>query len=122
MTNSGYGGLKLMLTDTESGAPGACSDSSGGRSRASNLARSERRSKGNSAPAQAEDAGREAGPKVSSLDFLLSLLQSDLGEIQDLGGSVRFFDNLQGLIIQLPGARLCKTHRMIHSGEKCPHC
>lgn len=114
--------MRVIQTDTESGGRAESLDSSLAPNPKSNSARSRSGSRRNLTPGQAGDAGGEVEPKVTSLDLLLSLLQSDLGEIQDFGGVVRFFDNPQGLIIQLPGARLCKIHRQIHSGEICPHC
>lgn len=111
-----------MATDMESVEQDAYLDSSRGRSRKSNSDRSTRRSRGNSGHAQGEGDGEAQEPRPTSIDVLLSLLLSDLGEIQDFGGEVKFFDNPVGLIIQLPGARLCKIHRQIHSGEICPHC
>src|SRR5262245_43279866 len=110
-----------MSIDTESVEQDAYLDSSRGRRRSSS-ARSAKGSEGNSKPGPAAAAGEGPGSKLTSLDVLLSMLQSDLGEIQDCGGAVRFFDHPQGLIIKLPGVRLCKEHKMIHSGETCPHC
>jgi hypothetical protein len=111
-----------MSIDTENAGRAECLDSSPGRSRRSNSVRSARLQPGNSTPGRAGEDGEVHEPKPTSLDVLLSLLQSDLGEIQDFGGVVRFFDNPNGLVIQLPGVRLCKIHAMIHSGETCPHC
>src|SRR5262245_36062970 len=111
-----------MQTGMGSSGRGESSDSSRARNRRSNSEGSTNDSARSSPPGQAADAGEVREPKPTSLDVLLSLLQSDLGEIQDFGGVVRFFDHPEGLIIQLPEARLCKVHRMIHSGEICPHC
>lgn len=111
-----------MPIDMEKEERAGFSDSSRAPNPRSNSGKSTRRSAGNSTVARGADAGEAQEPRPSSLDVLLSLLQSDLGEIQDYGGAVRFFDHPQGLIIQLPGAQLCKIHAQIHSGETCPHC
>lgn len=110
-----------MLIDTESPER----DESFASSRTRRRGKSDR-STGNSRKSlkldRAEEGGEPQEPKLSSLDVLLSILQSDLGEIQDFGGEVRFFDHPAGLIVQLVSVRLCKIHRQIHSGETCPHC
>src|SRR5262245_1143530 len=110
-----------MSIDTESVEQDAYLDSSRGRRRSSS-ARSAKGSEGNSKPGPAADAGAEAETKLSSLDYLLTLLQSDLGEIKDKGGDVRLFAGPYGLTIQLLNVAICKSHKMMHSGQQCPMC
>lgn len=111
-----------MPTDTESSAREGSLDSSLAPNRGSNSGRSTRRSRRNSGTGQAGDAGEEAEPKVTSLDLLLSLLQSDLGEIRDRGVDVDFYSHSKGLVILIAGVAICQKHKQIHSGETCPHC
>lgn len=110
-----------MLTDMENPERDASCDSSQTRRRGKS-GKSPKTSQSNSDSAPAEETGAVAEPRLSSLDVLLSILQSDLGEIRDFGGVVRFFSDPNGLIIQLPNVAICQTHKMIHSGEICPHC
>lgn len=111
-----------MSIDTESAGRDACSDSSQGRSRRSSSGKSTRQSEGNSKTGQAGEDGAAAEPKLSSLDVLLSMLQSDLSKILSFGGEVRLYADPNGLIIRLPGVTICQAHKQIHSGEICPHC
>ena len=114
--------MRVIQTDTESSGRGESSDSSLAPNPKSNSGRSQRRSPPSSRAARAVEDGREAEPKVTSLDLLLSLLQSDLGEIQDYGAAVSFYSHPNGLVILISGAAICQTHKQIHSGETCPHC
>src|SRR4030095_4718300 len=116
-----FGGLEHMKTDMESKEQDAFSGSSPTRPR-NNSGKSRANSRKNSKPVQAEDDGQSAEPKLSSLDLLLSFLQSDLGEIRDMGGAVRLFDDPNGLIIQLPNVAICHSHKMMHFGPQCPIC
>jgi hypothetical protein len=108
-----------MPTDTESTEQDKSLDSSRAPNRRAN---SDRLATGSRKTGPVADATAEAEPKLTSLDLSLSLLQSDLGEIRDRGVSVRFFDDPNGLLIQLPNVRICRIHLMIHSGTTCPIC
>ncbi len=111
-----------MLTDTENTEQGGFSDSSRTRHRAKPSAKSASKSRTNSGRDQGAADGESHEPKLSSLDFALSLLQSDLGEFRDFGGLVRIYEEANGLIIQLPNVAICQTHKMMHSGQSCPMC
>lgn len=111
-----------MSTDTENAEQGKSSDSSRTRRQAGRADRSQANSRRNSRNAPAKDAGSLAGPNPESLNWLLSVLQSDLGEIRDAGGTVRLFDDPSGLIIQLPNVATCLTHKMFKFGPQCPLC
>lgn len=111
-----------MKTDTARLEQGGFSASSNDLNPGSNSDRSAGSSRKNSRRAPAADAGEEAERNRCSLDVLLSILQADLGEIRDFGGSVRLYNHPDGLIIQLPNVAICQTHKQIHSGEICPHC
>ena len=111
-----------MKTDTARLEQDGFSGSSRARNRESNSDRSTRDSRKNSKRGPAADGGEAAETKLTSLDVLLSMLQSHLGEIRDFGGSVQFFTYHDGIMIQLPNVAICQTHKQIHSGTICPHC
>jgi hypothetical protein len=111
-----------MKTDTARLEQDEFSDSSHAPNPEANSDKSGRKSRKNSKSAQAKDAGDSAEKSPSSLNWLLSVLQSDLGEIRDFGGTVRLFDDPNGLIIQLPNVAICKSHKMMHFGTTCPMC
>lgn len=111
-----------MKTDTENAEQGGYSASSRTPRRQGNSDRSPRSSQKSSASGPAKDAGRTVETKLSSLDVLLTMLQSHLGEIRDFGGAVRVYEDPNGLIIQLPNVAICQTHKMMHSGQTCPMC
>jgi len=110
-----------MLTDMENAEQDGFSGSSQTRRRGKS-AKSQASSRTNSTRAQDAGIGEKAETKLSSLDVLLSMLQSHLGEIRDFGGTVRFFDDPNGLIIQLPNVAICRNHKMMHFGTTCPMC
>lgn len=90
----------------------------------SNLESSLQNSKQNStdAPEKAGIENRE--PKLKFMDYLLSQLQSQLGEINDRKGEgpgvgVRMFQRDDGLAILLGGVALCPLHHIMHAGD-CP--
>lgn len=110
-----------MLTDTES----IEREESSGSSRTRRRGKSDRltgNSRKSSRPDPDADAGQDREPRLSSLDVLLSILQSDLGEIRDYGAEVSFYSHQNGLVVLISGAAICQTHKQIHSGETCPHC
>ena len=109
------------MTDTESTEREEYSGSLPTRRR-KNSDKSPPSSEKNSSRGPDADDGQSPEPKLSTLNFLLTLLQSDLGEIRDKGGIVRFFDDPNGLIIQLPNVVICKNHKMMHAGPTCPMC
>src|SRR5215510_13012457 len=111
-----------MLTDTENTERAKSSASSRTRRQVGDSDKSPENSRKNSRPGPAKDDGESAGSKLTNLDVLLSLLQSDLGEIRDFGGTVRFYEDPNGLIIQLPNVAICHNHKMMHSGQTCPMC
>jgi hypothetical protein len=111
-----------MKTDTENAEQDVYSGSSRTRRPQENSDKSPRRLPKNSKPDPVRDDGPTAETKLSSLDVLLTMLQSHLGEIRDFGGSVRLFDDPNGLIIQLPNVAICQNHKMMHSGQICPMC
>src|SRR5262245_15454613 len=111
-----------MKTDMANVEQGGFSDSSHAPNQGKNSDKSSRNSLIDSKSAPAKDDGNSAGPSPSSLNWLLSMLQSDLGEIRDFGGAVRLFDDPNGLIIQLPNVAICKSHKMMHFGPICPMC
>ena len=111
-----------MKTDTARLEQGGFSDSSPAQNPEPNSDKSGRKSRRNSKNAPAKDAGASAEKSPSSLNWLLSVLQSDLGEIRDFGGTVRLFDDPNGLIIQLPNVAICHSHKMMHFGGTCPMC
>lgn len=111
-----------MPTDMENAERAEFSDSSRTRRRAGNSDKSPGNSRKNSKLAQDVDATDGAETRLSSLDVLLSMLQSHLGEIRDFGGAVQFFSYPDGLIIQLPNVAICQNHKMMHSGQTCPMC
>jgi len=90
----------------------------------SNLDKSLQNSKPNSddAPEKAGIENREM--KLKFMDYLLSQLQSQLGEINDrkeegAGVGVRMFQRDDGLAILLGGVALCPQHHIMHAGD-CP--
>lgn len=111
-----------MLTDTENAEQGAYSGSSRTRRRPKPSGKSAAKSLTNSRPDQEEDGGKAQEPKLSNLDFMLSILQSDLGEFRDFGGSVSFQEAPEFLIIRLADVHICQNHKMMHSGPTCPMC
>jgi len=111
-----------MKTDTARLEQGGFSDSSTAQNPEPNSDKSGRKSRQNSKSAPAKDAGASAEKSPNSLNWLLSVLQSDLGEIRDFGGTVRLFDDPNGLIIQLPNVAICHSHKMMHFGGTCPMC
>jgi hypothetical protein len=110
-----------MLTDMENTEREESSGSSQTRRR-KNSDKSPPNSPKNSSPAPVAAGGDSPEPKLSSLNFLLTLLQSDLGEIKDKGGTVRMCADPNGLIIQLPNVAICQNHKMMHFGTACPMC
>ena len=111
-----------MKTDMENAEQGGFSGSSRTPRRQGKSDKSQQNSRTNSRPAPAEDDGNAAETKLTSLDVLLTMLQSLLGEIKDCGGDVRMAEWSDGLSIQLLSAAYCRTHRMMHSGPTCPMC
>ena len=111
-----------MSTGTENEGQGGFLGSSRTPRRQGKSDKSTSNSRRNLKRDQDVDAGKSVETKLTSLDVLLSILQSDLGEIRDFGGSVRFFDDPNGLIIQLPNVAICKSHKMMHFGGTCPMC
>ena len=111
-----------MLTDTENAERDVYSGSSRTRRRARPSAKSAGKLQTNSRPAQEEAGGKAQEPKLSNLDFMLSILQSDLGEFRDFGGSVSLQETPDFLIIQLASVHICQNHKMMHSGPTCPMC
>src|SRR5262245_5451170 len=111
-----------MLTDMENDEQDKSFDSSHTRRQVGRSDKSRKNSRKNSEPGPVKETGETAEPSPNSLNWLLSLLQSDLGEIRDFGGTVRFFDDPNGLIIQLPNVAICKNHKMMHFGIACPMC
>ena len=111
-----------MKTDTENAEQDGFSGSSHTRRRQGNSDKSQQSSRKSSKPDPVKDYGPTAETKLSSLDVLLTMLQSHLGEIRDFGGTVRLFDDTNGLIIQLPNVAICRNHKMMHSGTTCPMC
>lgn len=111
-----------MKTDTASLEQEGFSGSSSGPNPEPNSDKSSQQSRKNSGIAPAKDAGSPAAPNPESLNWMLSVLQSDLGEIKDFGGTVRFFDDPSGLIIQLPNVVICHSHKRMHFGKTCPNC
>jgi hypothetical protein len=110
-----------MLTDTENTERGESSGSSQTRRR-KNSDKSPPSLPKNSSPAQDAGDGDNPEPKLSSLNWLLSLLLSDLGEIRDKGGAVEFFTHPDALFIKLPNVAICQNHKMMHFGIACPMC
>lgn len=111
-----------MKTDTARLEQGGFSGLSVAPNPEGNSDRLENDSRRNSGRDPAKDDGDSAETKLTSLDVLLSILQSHLGEIRDFGGDVRLLEGPHGLTIQLINVAICKTHKQIHSGETCPHC
>lgn len=111
-----------MKTDTARLEQGAFSGSSVAPNPDGNSDRSENSSRRNSGRGPVKDGGHSAETNPHSLNVLLSMLQSHLGEIRDFGGSVTFFSDQGDLIIRLSNVAICQTHKQIHSGEMCPHC
>src|SRR5262245_6810489 len=99
-----------MLTDTENTEREEYSGSSQTRRR-KNSDKSPPNSRNNSSPGPDAGGGESPEPKLSTLDYLLTLLQSDLGEIRDYGGSIRLFNTPNGLTIQLPNVAICHNHK-----------
>lgn len=119
---AGSGDWKPMEIAMEPREPDKCSDSSPDQSHGSNSVESTNRSRVNSPNGPGVDDGREAVTKPNASEWLLSQLQSLLGEINDRGIHVGLFRTQAGIVITLAGVKICKTHKMIHSGEKCPLC
>jgi hypothetical protein len=111
-----------MLTDMENDEQDKSFDSSRTRRQAGRSDKSRKNLRKNSKTAPARETGETAEPTLSSLDFMLGVLQSDLGEYRDFGGTVRLADDPNGLIIQLPNVAICHSHKMMHFGQKCPMC
>ena len=111
-----------MPIDTERLEQGAYSGLSLAPNPSGNSGRSTRNSQTNSKPGPDADGGEIAETRLSSLDVLLTMLQSHLGEIRDFGGKVQFFTDSNGVIIRLADTGICRTHKLIHSGPTCPMC
>lgn len=111
-----------MKTDTENAERAEFSDSSRAPNRGRNSGKLTKNSRKNSKRGPAKETGEAADTKLTSLDVLLSILQSDLGEIKDFGGAVQFFTYSDGIMIQLPNVAICQNHKMMHSGTTCPMC
>jgi hypothetical protein len=111
-----------MKTDTARLEQGGSSGSSRTRRRQGNSDKSPRNSRKNSKPGPAEDGGPTADTKLTSLDVLLTMLLSQLGEINDFGGGVKLYHDHLDLIIRLPNAGICDNHKMMHAGQQCPMC
>src|SRR5215510_12040591 len=111
-----------MLTDMENDEQDKYFDSSRTRRQAGRSGKSQKNSRKSSRPAPVRETGETAEPTLSSLDFMLGVLQSDLGEYRDFGGTVQLCDDPNGLIIKLPNVAICKSHKMMHFGPTCPMC
>lgn len=111
-----------MKTDTARLEQGGFSASSSDLNRGRNSDRSTPASRKNSKRGPAKETGDEAETKLTSLDVLLTMLQSLLGEIKDCGGDVRMLEWSDGLTVQLVNAAYCRTHKMMHGGQQCPMC
>ena len=111
-----------MLTDTENAEQGAFSDSSRTRRQVRPSDKSATRLPTSSKPGPDAEGGEEAETKLNSLDFMLSILQSDLGEFRDFGGKVSFQETPDFLIIRLANVHICLSHKIMHSGLICPMC
>src|SRR5262245_53445639 len=111
-----------MSTDMENEERDKYFDSSPTRRQVGRSDKSRKNLLKNSKTAPVKETGETAEPTLSNLDFMLGVLQSDLGEYRDFGGTVRFYDDPNGLIIQLPNVAICQTHKMMHSGVTCPMC
>lgn len=111
-----------MSIDTENAEREESSGSSRTRRRQGKPDKSTSDLRRNSKRGQGADAGKSAETKLTSLDVLLTMLQSHLGEIRDFGGCVRVVEESNGLIIQLPNVAICHSHKMMHSGQRCPMC
>src|SRR5262249_156411 len=110
-----------MQTDTGNREQGEYSDLSLAPNQRSSSPRSRKSSASNSKHDQAADDGGEVEPKLTSLDVLLSMLQSDIGEIRDFGAVVQIYRNpTGGIAILLPGVEICPTCKIMHTGAKCP--
>jgi len=111
-----------MLTDMESTEREESYGSSQTRRR-KNSDKSPQNSRNNSSRGQGAGAGESQETKLSSLDVLLSMLQSHLGEIRDFGGSVLISRKAGGgILINMPDVNICTNHRMMHNGQQCPMC
>ncbi len=112
-----------MLTDMESAELDKSFGSSNTRRQAGRLDKSVSNSETNSKRAPVKDDTGPAETKLTSLDVLLSILQSHLGEIRDFGGSVSISRKAEGgILIDLPDVNICTNHRMMHNGQQCPMC
>ena len=111
-----------MLIDTESAERDAYSGSSHIRRQAKPSDKSATRLPTSSKPGPDAEGGEEAETKLNSLDFMLSILQSDLGEFRDFGGTVLFQETPDFLIIRLADVHICLNHKMMHFGPTCPMC
>ena len=106
----------------ESGAPGTCSDSSRDPNRGSSSDRSTRELPKNLPQGRAAEDGGEAAGKQETCVWLLSQLQSILGELNDRGVATKFFRGNKTLIITLADTAICQQHTIIYSGRRCPVC
>jgi len=111
-----------MKTDMESVEQGEFSDSSHAPNPGKSLGKSRKNLRTDSKIGQVKEDGDSVEPSPNSLNWLLSILLADLGEIKDFGGTVRCFDDPNGLIIQLPNVAICRDHKMMHFGQTCPMC
>ena len=110
-----------MLIDTVNEGQDRFSGSSQTR-RQGKSAKSQANSRKNSTQGRDGEGGEKAETKLTSLDVLLTMLQSHLGEIRDFGGAVEFFTYPDGIFIKLPNVAICQSHKMMHSGQTCPMC
>ena len=111
-----------MLTDTENAERDVYSASSHTRHPAKLSDKFAAKLPTNSKPGLGAEDGEEAETKLNSLDFMLSILQSDLGEFRDFGGKVSFQETPDFLIIRLANVHICLSHKIMHSGLICPMC
>jgi hypothetical protein len=119
-----FGVWRYTMIDTESREYAESSDSLKGRplKRSSGLSR--RRSRTSSEHDQEKDAQPKAEEQQSTIEFLLSLLMSDLIELEDAGQKVIVETQNGILVIGLPNVGKCPNPEctILHHGTKCPIC
>lgn len=111
-----------MQTGTAARASDASSDSLAANRPKSNSAKSQMDSPKPSVSGPAEDDGVKAEPTLTLIDYLLTLLQSDLSELKQEGLEMKFYQAGEVLQIALTNVFVCPTHQILHSGRKCHQC
>jgi hypothetical protein len=112
------------MTDMESRESAESSDLLNGSPTKKSSGRSRRRSRKNSTSAQGREEQPRHGERQNAIEYMLSLLTSDLATLEEKGQPVTLANQNGTLLIGLPGVSQCQNPECttLHSGTKCPIC